>query len=341
MATIKEVARKAGVSYATVSHVINNTRFVSQDTRERVLFAMQEVNYRPNDLARSLRSGKTNTIGLIIPDSANPFFAEIGRSIEGTAFQLGYSVILCNAEQDPRREEFYVDVLTKKQIDGVIFAASGEQTGPLQYLLDKGIPLVLINRDLANINLDAVLIDDRQGGYLATHHLIELGHRRIACIAGPRTTTPSGDRVTGFQKALAEAGIPYDEELVVRGDYHPGSGYEITLRWLALPDPPTAIFCANDLMAVGALGAAARTRIRVPEELSIIGYDDIELARFCTPPLSTISQPKSKIGTLATQFLAERIADKTCPTRRVTLPVELILRESAGPHPSVSRTAGK
>lgn len=337
MATIKEVAKKAGVSYATVSHVINNTRFVAKDTRARVLSAMQEVNYRPNDLARSLRSGKTNTIGLVIPDSANPFFAEVARSIEGAAYQLGYSVILCNTEQDPAREEFYVDVLSKKQIDGVIFTATGEQTGPLKFLLEKGIPLVLINRDLSNITLDAVLIDDKQGGYLATRHLIELGHRRIACIAGPRTTTPSGDRMTGYQKALVEAGISFDEALMVRGDYHPGSGFEITRTWLALPDPPTAIFSSNDLMAVGALGAAAQAQVRVPEDLSVIGYDDIELARFTSPPLTTIAQPKSKIGALATQFLAERIADKSYPTRRVTLPVELIIRESTGSHPSYSR----
>lgn len=328
MATIKEVAKKAGVSSASVSHVINNTRFVAKETRERVLAAMVALNYHHNDLAQSLRSGKTHMIGLIIPDSANPFFAEIGKDIEVTAFQLGYSVILCNTEQDAGREEFYVDVLSKKQVDGIIFTATGDQTSALQFLLDKQIPVVLINRDLENVDVDAVLIDDLQGGYLATQHLIDLGHRRIACIAGPSTITPSGDRLTGYQKALASAGIPYDGSLVVRGDYHPGSGYQITSDWLRRSDRPSAIFCANDLMAVGALGAAAQAGIRVPENLSVVGYDDIELASYSTPPLTTIAQPKSKIGSLAARFLTERIADKACPTRRVSLPVELIIRSS-------------
>lgn len=331
MATIREVAKRAGVSYATVSHVINDTRFVSQATRDRVLAAMDELNYRPNALARSLRKGKTNTIGLILPDSANPFFAEIGRSVEDSAFNLGYSVILCNTERNPHREQLYVDVLSKKQVDGIIFVATGEQVDSLNFLLSQEVPVVLIDRDLPNSEVDAVLTDNQQGGYLATQHLIELGHRRIACIAGPSHITPSAERVIGYKQALEEAGLPFDETLVVRGDHHPGSGHHITSALLDLNPRPTAIFALNDLMAIGALHGAAKAGCRIPEDLAIIGFDNIDLTSFTNPPLTTIAQPKAEIGSLAAKFLAERIKDKTCPPRRIVLPTELIVRESTRP----------
>jgi LacI family transcriptional regulator len=172
MATIREVAESAGVSYATVSHVINNTRVVTQETRERVLAAMTALNYRPNALARSLRQGKTNTIGLVLPDSANPFFAEISRAIEDAAFKKGYSVFLCNTELDTERELFYVDVLSKKQVDGIIFVAAGDQADSLDFLLRENMPVVMIDRDLPNVEVDAVLTDHQLGGFLATQHLI-------------------------------------------------------------------------------------------------------------------------------------------------------------------------
>src|SRR5215207_4088272 len=177
MATIRELFYSAMVSYATVSHVINNTRLFSQETRERVLEAMAALNYRPNALARSLRQGKSNTIGLVLPDSANPFFAEISRSIEDEAFKKGYSVFLCNTELDTQRELLYVDVLSKNQVDGIIFVAAGDQADSLHFLLSQEMPVVLVDRDLPGVEVDAVLTDNRQGGYLAARHLIEMGHR--------------------------------------------------------------------------------------------------------------------------------------------------------------------
>ena len=212
MTTIREVAGIAGVSYATVSHVINNTRVVSPETRERVMDAMAELNYRPNALARSLRQGKTNTLGLVLPDSANPFFAEISRSIEDEAFNKGYSVFLCNTELDTRRELFYVDVLSKKQVDGIIFVAAGDQADSLDFLAREGMPVVMIDRNIPNVEVDAVLPDHQLGGFLATRHLLQLGHKRIACIAGPSSITPSAERITGYRDALEQAEIPYDEK---------------------------------------------------------------------------------------------------------------------------------
>jgi LacI family transcriptional regulator len=331
MTTIREVAKQAGVSYATVSHVLNETRFVSEPTRARVLAAMEALNYQPNTLARSLRKGETNTLGLILPDSANPFFAEIGRSIEDTAYRLGYSLILCNTERDTAREEHYVDVLSKKQVDGMIFVAAGDRVDSLNFLLGRDVPVILVDRDLPNIEVDAVLTDNQLGGYLATRHLIELGHRQIACIIGPSSITPGADRITGYCNALEEAGISCDKSLILSGDYHPNSGYELTCELLRLSTPPTAIFALNDLMAMGALRAAAELGCRVPQDLAVIGYDNIELASFTNPPLSTVAQDKTELGTQAIQILIERTEDKTRPTQRLVLPPRLIVRGSTDP----------
>ena len=331
MATIREVAESAGVSYATVSHVINNTRFVLPETRERVLKAMTALNYRPNALARSLRQGKTNTIGLVLPDSANPFFAEISRSIEDEAFNTGYSVFLCNTELDVQRELFYVDVLSKKQVDGIIFVAAGDQADSLDFLISQNMPVVIIDRNLPNVQVDAVLPDHQLGGYLATRHLLELGHTRIACIAGPSSITPSAERITGYRDALEQANIPFDEKLVLRGDYHAQSGLEITNAFLKMAPRPTAIFALNDLMALGALRAATEAGCLVPQDLAVVGYDDLEISQYTNPPLTTIAQPKTEIGRQAVNLLVDRIIQKDRTTSRVVLPPELIVRQSTQP----------
>ena len=328
MATIREVAESAGVSYATVSHVINNTRLVSPETRERVLAAMDALNYRPNALARSLRQGKTNTLGLVLPDSANPFFAEISRSIEDEAFKKGYSVFLCNTELDTQRELFYVDVLSKKQVDGIVFVAAGDQADSLEFLVGRNMPVVMIDREVPSVEVDAVLTDNQLGGYLATRHLLELGHQRIACISGPSSITPSAERMIGYRKALEEAGLPYDEKLILRGDYHAQSGMEITHSILKMNPRPTAIFALNDLMALGALRAAAEDGCTVPEDLAVVGYDDLEIARFTNPPLTTIAQPKKEIGVKAIELLVDRISRKDRSPTRLVLPPELIVRRS-------------
>jgi len=331
MTTIREVAESAGVSYATVSHVINNTRLVSPETRDRVLAAMDALNYRPNALARSLRQGKTNTIGLVLPDSANPFFAEISRSIEDEAFRKGYSVFLCNTELDMQREMFYVDVLSKKQVDGIIFVAAGDQAGALDFLLQRGMPVVMIDRDVPNVEADAVLTDHELGGFIATRHLLELGHTRIACIAGPSSITPSAERITGYRKALSQAGIALEERLIIRGDYHAQSGMDITHTLLKMDPRPTAIFALNDLMALGALRAAAEAGFSVPRDLAVVGYDDLEIAHFTNPPLTTIAQPKKEIGAQAVNLLVDRMSHKNRLPCRLVLPPELLIRRSTQP----------
>jgi LacI family transcriptional regulator len=330
MPTIREVALLAGVSTATVSHVINNTRYVSPEVRQRVQDAMQALNYRPNVLARSLRRGETNTLGLILPDSANPFFAEIGRAIEAVAFQHGYNVILGNSENELSKEQVYVDVLLNKQVDGLIFVAAGDHSPSLEELVRRGVPVVVVDRHLRGLDVDTVLTDNLQGGLTATRHLLELGHRRIACITGPSNLTPSAERVIGYRQALQEGSLAIDESLIRRGDFHPHSGYLAACELLQGENPPTAFFICNDLMAIGALRALAEANLRVPQDCSVIGFDDIELASYLTPPLTTIRQNKMAMAEAAVTLLLERMIDPSRPARRHLLPTVLVQRQSTG-----------
>lgn len=330
MTTIKQVAAHAGVSSATVSHVINGTRYVSDAVQEQVQRAMKELDYHPNALARSLRSGQTHTLGMILPDSANPFFAEVGHSIEIAAFEAGYSVILCNTENDFEKESLYIDVLTNKQVDGMIFVATGERTDSLKNLVEMKIPTVVMDRDFPGLELDLVLADSFQGGVLATQHLISLGHKRIGCIAGPSSINPSSRRLAGYKQALQATNLVIEPELVMNGDFHPESGWEIGRAMLSRRDAPTAIFACNDLMAMGVLRAATDLGLRVPDDLALVGYDDIELASYTNPPLTTIKQPKVEMGLATLNFLLGRIKDKQIAPQRALLPVSLVIRGSCG-----------
>ena len=328
MTTIREVAEKAGVSYTTVSHVINNTRYVSEDVRARVLAAMQDLDYRPNALARSLRRGETKTIGLILPDSANPFFAEVGRVIENAAFHSNYSVILCNTEGEIPKERIYTEVLQNKQVDGIIFVAAGDQPDALGEIAARNLPLVVIDRDSGQLDLDTVITDNLAGGAQAGHWLARIPNLKAACITGPSNLTPSAQRVIGFKQALAEEGLSVREDWIVRGDFQPKSGYQAAYKILQSDDRPNAIFSCNDMMAIGVLRAAAELGLSVPKDLAVIGFDDIDLASYTQPPLTTIAQPKKTVGETAVRLLLERINQADLPARREILPTTLILRKS-------------
>jgi LacI family transcriptional regulator len=328
---MRDVAERAGVSVTTVSHVINETRPVSDELRERVLVAINELGYQPNILARSLRRGKTHTIGMIVPDSANPFFAEVARGIEDTSFKHGYNLVLCNSDGDLSKETIYIDVLTEKRVDGILFVAAGTSTEHIRSLRERGMPLVVVDRELPGVAVDSVLTDNARGGWLATSHLIELGHRRIGCITGPSDVTPSADRITGYRQALREAGIPLDAALIVKGDFQFESGYRAAHQLLAMDDPPTAFFACNDLMAVGAISAALERGYRVPIDLSVVGFDDVPLASFNNPPLTTIAQPKYEMGVLAATMLLERLGDGDMAPRRQLLDTSLLIRQSTAP----------
>jgi LacI family transcriptional regulator len=328
MVTMRDVADQAGVSITTVSHVVNDTRPVSAELRERVLAAMQQLGYRPNRLARSLRRGETHTIGMIVPDSANPFFAELARGVEDASFEHGYSVILCNSDGDLDKEMLYTNVLSERRVDGILFVAAGVSSERIRDLQSKHMPLVVVDRDLPDLTVDSVLTDNARGGRAATLHLVELGHRRIGCITGPSGLTPSAERVTGYLSALDESSIPVDDRLIVRGDFQYQAGYQAARGLLTLADAPTAIFACNDLMAVGAVSAAVELGLHIPHDLSVVGFDDVQLASFANPPLTTVVQPKYEMGVVATTMLLERVRALDAPPRRRLLETRLRIRQS-------------
>jgi len=333
MATIRDVAQRAGVSITTVSHVINETRFVSPELRQRVQSVMAELDYQPNALARSLRRKQTHTLGMILPDSANPFFAEIARAIQRASFARGYSIILCNSDGDLDKELVYANVLMEKQVDGIIFVAAGLSTEHIQAIRDRDVPVVIVDRDLPHVEADAVLSDNLGGGYAATTHLLQLGRRRIGCITGPSDVTPSADRVMGYRQALAEYGIPVDEALFQRGDFQFAGGAAAMHYFLSLSEPPDAVFACNDLMAIGAMRVATAYGQRMPEDLAIVGFDDVPLASYSNPPLTTVAQPKQEMSELAIDLLMTRIAGQDMPPQRRVLPTRLVVRHSSTGQP--------
>jgi len=332
MATMRDVARLARVSITTVSHVINGTRFVSPDLRARVLEAMGLLRYRPNMLARSLRLKQSRIIGLLVPDNMNPFFAQLSRVVEDSGFAAGYSVILCNSDGKLEKEQAYIELLAAKQVDGIILIATGGDDQIIELLCQTGVPFIMADRRPGTAKVDMVLVDNFGGGYRATRHLLGLGHRRVACIAGPHEAAPSADRVGGYRAALQEVGIEPDEALVVRGDFLRHGGAEAMCQLLELAEPPTAVFACNDLMAIGALSTLSERGLRVPADVSLVGFDDIPDARLTSPPLTTVAQPIEEIGRRATEMLLERVTSKEpIPHRRLLLDVALVERGTCAP----------
>jgi LacI family transcriptional regulator len=332
MVTMRDVARHAGVSIATVSHVINETRPVSDELRERVRDTMDTLSYQPNTIARALRSKHSNTIGLIVPDGRNPFFAEVAQGIEEVSLEHEYSLILCDSGNDLGKVLLHTKNLSAKRVDGIIFTTSGDDFEDISSLIDENIAVLVIDLDASPIAADSVLFDNFKGGRLATQHLLELGHRRIACITGPSRQSLRRDREKGYSSALADAGIRTDQLLVREGDFQPSSGYVYALDLLDSADPPSAIFACNDLMAMGVLRAAREVGLDVPAQLSVIGFDDIYLSAFTTPTLSTIRLPKHTMGRLAGHMLLRRIQDNTRPIEQTIVDLELVVRESTAPY---------
>jgi LacI family transcriptional regulator len=333
MPTIKDVAKLAGVSTATVSHVINGTRYVSQELHTRVTEAMERLKYHPNRLAQSLRSGETKSIGLIVPDNSNPFFGEVARLCEDIGFQNGYNVILCNSGDSLEKEAAYINMLIAKQIDGVIFISTGSDSGALRELARLEIPVVITDRDAPDLNCDRVLVNNQHGGYQATRYLIELGHQRIACISGPEKLDTSQQRVKGYRRALKEAGLAAIPEYLVRGDFRFQSGEEVMQQLLQVDPPPTAVFACNDLMAIGALRALHQAGLQVPEQLSLISFDNIPFSSAVIPALTCIAQPVEELARTSMKLLLDHIknTDRKRKPRRVILDPSLVERDSCAP----------
>ena len=326
MANIKDVALHASVSVTTVSHVVNGTRFVSEVARQRVEAAVRELGYVPSAVARSLKHNTTRTFGMVIPNNSNPYFAEIIQGVEARCFAAGYNVILCNSNDDPERQAAYLRVLAEKRIDGLIFVVTGSDAVVRATLGGINTPLVLLDREVSGVSSDLVEVNHVLGSQMATEHLLELGHPRVACISGPPGLSPSSQRRAGWKDALEKAGVERKESDLARGDFTARGGYLAMQTLLKRRPRPTAVFACNDLMAVGALTAAREAGIAVPQQLSIVGFDDIELAAFSAPPLTTVAQPKLEIGTLAAELLLERVSASRSESRRVILDPKIKVR---------------
>lgn len=327
--TIKDIASRADVSIATVSYVINKSRHVSPELTARVQKTIDELGYRPHEIARSLRSNRTRTIGLIVPDSSNPFFAEIAKGVEDAGFQAGYSVILCNSNAMLERELAHINVLSSKWVDGIIFFSTTTDVKQILPVVERGIATAIFYRSARGLDVDTFRIDNPRVGYLATRHLLDLGHRDVACIRPASSQTASGQRVEGYLRALEEAGLQPEPDLMPQGDNRISGGESAARQLLASGHPFSAIFAANDAMAIGAMRALRENGRRMPKDISIVGVDDITLASYSDPPLTTVAQPKQDAGRLAVRYLTERIEGRySGGPRDMVMDISLVVRGS-------------
>jgi LacI family transcriptional regulator len=329
-ATLRDVAARAGVSVNTVSRALNNSGYVSRSARDRVTAAAEELQYVPNAVASSLRSQRTQSLALLLTDITNPFWTTVARGVEDTAIAAGYGVMLCNTDEDPAKEARYLDLLTRRRIDGLVVGPTSESTELLQSLLRRGVPFVIVDRWVEGVAADSVRGDSHGGAYAATRHLLQTGFRRIALIGGPATVSTADEREAGYRAALAGAGVPVDPALICRGSYRQTGGYDATRALLAAAHPPDAIFAGNSLIALGALEAVRSLGRRVPEDVALISFDDFPYAAVALPFLTAVVQPAAEIGRQAARMLLERLADPAAPPRALILPTELVVRRSCG-----------
>lgn len=331
MADMRDIAREARVSMSTVSHVLNGTRFVSPELRQRVLEAAERLGYRHNALARSLRTKRSHTLALVIPDITNPYYPEIARGVLQVADAAGYVTVLCSSDRNPAKEVAILRALESRRVDGIIFNPSGFYPDQVSVLKSLRIPLVLLGSRVNDPAFDLVLTNPR-GAYEPVSYLIALGHRRIGFIGGLHEISPRPRKYTGYVEALRDAGLPVNDDLITQGNYSQEAGYENARRLLSLLKPPTAIFAANDLMAIGAMVAVREAALAIPEDVSVIGFDDIPQASITTPRLTTVVVPKYEMGRTAAELLLRRIENPSAPFESVVLPHTLIVRESSGPY---------
>ncbi len=346
---IKDVAGRAGVSTATVSHVINETRFVRDETRQRVLEAIEALNYYPSAIARGLATNSTQTVGLVISDIANPFFTAVARGVESEMNRHGYHTIFSNTDEDSPREEKYLQMLSGRRIDGLIIAPTGVPSKTLFQMAEASLPIILLDREAPGLNAPLISVDNEGGGYEATKYLIELGHQRIGVLTGMESISTQEDRVNGYRRAMDEANIPVDENLIVRANprfYHnrpdliplsppefitnnqmTPTAYFALQSLLDLTDRPTALFVTNNQMTLGTLYALRERGLNCPNHISLISFDDHDWASLFSPPLTVVRQPTYELGQTAAKLLMTLIDDQTPPPRTI-LPVEFVIRES-------------
>jgi len=329
--TIHDVAKRAGVSPVTVSRVINNTGNVSTATREKVELAIEELGYVPSVMARSLRSKRTRTLALIVPDITNPFWTTVARGVEDTAQSRDYSVFLYNTDENPVKQQRCLDTVVAQRVDGVIIAPYDSNAQNLAQLRKRNIPTVIIDRRIEGWDVDSVCGDSLSGAKALVEHLIRLGHKRIAVLSGPANTSTTEDRIAGYCMALAEAGIPTDSRLIKRGEYRMTSGEELTHQVLDEGLNPTAIFAANNALAMGVIQALGKRGLLIPQDIALVCFDDLpDVSRFF-PFLTVVVQPVYDMGVNAAQLLLSRLdSEGSLQPRHIVLPTRLIIRHSCG-----------
>lgn len=331
MSTLKEVAQLAGVSITTVSRVMNDSGKVNPDTLQRVQRAMRKLGYQPNRVAQRLRTtkGQSKMLGLIIPDIQNQFYSSIVRGIEDVAYDKNYAVILCNSDENPNKERFYLDVLQSESVDGVILPPIHQHGKVVEGLIESGVPVVCVDRKLVRERVDTVVINNEKGGYMAVEHFIALGHKRIAILSSSPQFSSFEERQRGYEQALADHGLEVDPKLIKEGDPRSsGNARELTKELLALEDAPTAIFATNNLMTLGLLEAVNEAKLKIPGDISAIGFDDMPWAKAVTPPLTVIRQPGYEMGRRAAELMFQRIADPMREQVQIIMEPDIIVRES-------------
>ncbi|RSM70478.1 LacI family transcriptional regulator [Kibdelosporangium aridum] len=328
MATINDVATKAGVSTATASRALNGKSTVDPKLAERVLVAAAELGYQPNGPARNLRRQETAVLALIISDVENPFFTSIARGVEDVAQAVGYSVVLCNSDENPEKERRYIDVAIQERAAGIVLSPTGTTTN-VDLLTARRTPLVAVDRPLPDAPADMVLVDTRSAAKEATAHLISQGYGQIGCITGPSGIQTADDRLAGYKDALRASQRRISAKLTRRAEYRADGAYEAAIDLLSSPDRPDALLVANSTMAIGVLEALSKLDLRLGTDVGVVAFDDAPWAPLVNPPLSVVSQPAYDIGKVAAQLLMARIADSSLPYTTTTLRAKLITRGSS------------
>ena len=329
MTTMKDVAKTVGVSLGTVSNVLNGREVVQDETRLKVLQVMKQLNYVPNSVARALKTNRTQIIGIMLPSITNPFYATIARVADDVVQNLGYTLLISNTDRNPNREFESAKALLEKGVDGIIWIAKSMRFKELSLELNERLPILYVDSELNESEGDQLSVDNYQGGALAAEHLYQLGHRKIAVIEGPKEAKKSWNRIPGFYNKLLEHGISIEKNLIRIGNFEFDSGYDYMRSLLKEDSEFTALFAANDMMAVGAITAAREAGLKVPDDLSVVGFDDIMLAQYFDPALSTVRQPAEQLGRFAVEMLMKRINDPGIPHKYEVLPTEFIPRKSS------------
>lgn len=333
MVTLKDIALKAGVSKSTVSRVLNKKGNVNPSLKRKVRKIAKELGYYPNVLAASLKKKRTYTIGVIISNILNPFFTSVVRGIEDIAMKNNFNIILCNADENPKKEGIYIEVLRSKKVDGMIIATTGENKAHFSSLEREGIPVVLVDRKVDGSNFDAIITDNKKGAFEAVKHFIETGYLRIGFITGPINITTSFERLEGYKLALKKYKIPFDESIVKIGEFKEDSGYKNMKELLNLKNPPNAVFAGNYLIALGIYDAVKECGFKIPKDIAVITFDDFPWFKHLSPPLTAVSQPTYKLGVYAVKRLIKLIEEGKAYSeekKQVVLKNSLIIRESCG-----------